>query len=186
MRISRECAPQRSMLLRWSNSAGLGSLGLHPSPYPIHMLATPSTAERTGKPSVLKYQLLYYGLSNPPSLNEHAGQNINPALPLSNKMLFQLAWWSSWPDDDSHSQMCNLPSGSLLVWTPCLYTLIPKTARDKREIPVWLYETVCYRQQVSHVLATCCLQNRPFPLHTVPCSAPIWKKTAVCDIRSNL
>lgn len=28
---------------------------------------------------------------------------------------------------------------------------------------------------------TCCLQNWPFLLHTLPCSAPIWKKTTVND-----
>lgn len=115
-------------------------LGLHPSPHPIHTCATLSTAEGLVTHRCSRVSQLYYGLSNPPSLIERAGHNINPALPLCNKTLFQLAWWSTWPDDDSHSQMCNLPSGSLLVWTHCLYTLIFKTATDRRKIPVWLYK----------------------------------------------
>lgn len=124
----------------------LGVPGLLPSPYPIHTCATLSTAEGLVTHRCSRVSQLHYGLPNPPSLIEQAGYNINPTLPLSDKMLFQLAWWSTWPDDDSHSQMCNLPSGSLLVWTHCLYSLILKTARDKREIPVWLYKTVCYWQ----------------------------------------
>lgn len=146
MQIGGECAPQRSTLLCWNNSDGLGVLGLYPSPYPIHTCNTLSTAEGLVTHWSSRVSQLCYGLSNPSSLTERAGHNINPALPLSNRMPFQLAWWSTWPDDGSHSQMCNLPSGSLLVWTHCLYTLILKTARDKREIPVWLYKTACYWQ----------------------------------------